>query len=119
MNINKIRRLVIQERVTLRFTDHAIIEARKDNLTVEDWKTTASMENLLRTMVYEHCFLISLRMVSYPVISCENTSLAQRKWSALQLTCPMHKNGNQIGKNANEKNAGKALPTRMSWPATS
>jgi uncharacterized protein DUF4258 len=36
MNINRIRRLVIQERVTLRFTDHAIIEARKDGLTVED-----------------------------------------------------------------------------------
>jgi len=30
------RRLLTQERVTLRFTDHAIIEARKDGLTVED-----------------------------------------------------------------------------------
>jgi len=70
MDTNRMRRLLTQERVTLRFTDHAIIEARKDALTVEDWKTTASMENLLRTMVYEHCFLISLRMMSYPVMSC-------------------------------------------------
>ena len=36
MDINRVRRLLAQERVTLRFTDHAIIEARKDGLTVED-----------------------------------------------------------------------------------
>ena len=36
MDIRKIRRLLVQEKIDLRFTDHAIIESRKDGLTTED-----------------------------------------------------------------------------------
>ena len=36
MDINRVRRLIRQGTITLRFTDHAITEARKDGLTVDD-----------------------------------------------------------------------------------
>ena len=36
MDIDRVRRLIHQGTITLRFTDHAIIEARKDGLTVDD-----------------------------------------------------------------------------------
>ena len=36
MDINRVRRLICQGTITLRFTDHAITEARKDGLTVDD-----------------------------------------------------------------------------------
>ena len=40
MDIRKIRKLLVQEKVDLRFADHAITEARKDGLTVEDLEDT-------------------------------------------------------------------------------
>ena len=36
MDIDQVRRLIRQGTGTLRFTDHAIIEARKDGLTIDD-----------------------------------------------------------------------------------
>ena len=36
MDIDRVRRLIRQGTVTLRFTDHAITEARKDGLTIDD-----------------------------------------------------------------------------------
>ena len=36
MDIDRVRRLIRQGTITLRFTDHAITEARKDGLTVDD-----------------------------------------------------------------------------------
>ena len=36
MDIDRVRRLLRQGTITLRFTDHALIEARKDGLTVDD-----------------------------------------------------------------------------------
>ena len=36
MDINRVRRLLAQGKVTLRFADHAVTEARKDGLTAED-----------------------------------------------------------------------------------
>jgi hypothetical protein len=40
MNLVKVRRLLAQGRVVLRFIDHAIIEGRKDGLTSEDLEET-------------------------------------------------------------------------------
>jgi hypothetical protein len=36
MNIVRVRHLLSQRRITLRFSDHAFIEARKDGLTTAD-----------------------------------------------------------------------------------
>jgi Domain of unknown function (DUF4258) len=36
MNIDRVRRLLAQQRIALRFADHAVIEARKDGSTTED-----------------------------------------------------------------------------------
>ncbi len=36
MDLHKVHKLFAQERVHLRFADHAIIEGRKDGLTAED-----------------------------------------------------------------------------------
>jgi len=41
MDIEKVRRLLAQGRVALRFADHAVIEGRKDGLTAEDLEDTA------------------------------------------------------------------------------
>ena len=40
MDINRVRSLLAQAKATLRFTDHAVIEARKDGLTAEDLENT-------------------------------------------------------------------------------
>jgi len=40
MDIGKVRRLLSRRKAVLRFTDHAIIEARKDGLTAEDLEET-------------------------------------------------------------------------------
>jgi hypothetical protein len=40
MDIRKIRRLLAQEKIALRFTDHALTEGRKDGLTAEDMEDT-------------------------------------------------------------------------------
>lgn len=40
MDIRKLRRLLTQGKIDLRFADHAITEARKDGLTVEDLEDT-------------------------------------------------------------------------------
>ena len=40
MDIGKIRKLLAEGKVELRFADHAITEARKDGLTVEDLEDT-------------------------------------------------------------------------------
>jgi hypothetical protein len=40
MDIRKIRRLLVQEKIDLRFTDHALTEGRKDGLTAEDMEDT-------------------------------------------------------------------------------
>jgi hypothetical protein len=42
MDIHRLRRLLAQEKLTLRFTDHAVTEARKDGLTAEDLEDTAT-----------------------------------------------------------------------------
>jgi hypothetical protein len=47
MNIHKVRRLLAQEKVALRFTDHAVIEARKDGLTVDDLEQAVSGGELI------------------------------------------------------------------------
>jgi hypothetical protein len=39
MDIRKIRRLLAQEKIALRFTDHAMTEGQKDGLTAEEWRT--------------------------------------------------------------------------------
>ena len=36
MNLRRVRQLLAQGKITLRFADHAVIEARKDGLVVED-----------------------------------------------------------------------------------
>ena len=41
MDIERVRRLLAQGRVALRFADHAVIEGRKDGLTAEDLEDTA------------------------------------------------------------------------------
>ena len=40
MDIRRIRRLLVQRKIDLRFADHAITEARKDGLTAEDLEDT-------------------------------------------------------------------------------
>ena len=40
MDIEKVRRLLAQGGVALRFADHAVIEGRKDGLTTEDLEDT-------------------------------------------------------------------------------
>ena len=47
MDIRKIRRLLAQEKIDLRFTDHAITEGRKDGLTAEDMEDTIIQGNLI------------------------------------------------------------------------
>jgi hypothetical protein len=47
MDVNRVRRLLAQERVALRFTDHAVIEARKDGLTAEDLEDTITKGELV------------------------------------------------------------------------
>ena len=42
MDIEKVRKLLAQGRIALRFADHAIIEGRKDGLTTEDLETTVA-----------------------------------------------------------------------------
>src|SRR5436190_12571723 len=40
MDITRVRRLLTRTKATLRFTDHAVTEARKDGLTAEDLEET-------------------------------------------------------------------------------
>jgi len=40
MDLERIRRLLARRRVSLRISDHALIEARKDGLTTEDLEAT-------------------------------------------------------------------------------
>ena len=40
MDVHRLRKLLAQEKLTLRFTDHAVTEARKDGLTAEDLEDT-------------------------------------------------------------------------------
>jgi hypothetical protein len=47
MNINKVRKLLAQGKVVLRFADHAIIEARKDGLIVEDLEAIVTTGELI------------------------------------------------------------------------
>jgi len=47
MDIDKVRRLLAQGKVTLRFADHAIIEARKDGLTAEDLEDAITKGELI------------------------------------------------------------------------
>ena len=42
MDIHRRRRLLTQEKLTVRFSDHAVIEARKDGLTAEDLEDTVT-----------------------------------------------------------------------------
>jgi len=42
MDLDRVRRLLAQNKVTLRFIDHAVIEARKDGLTAEDLEEAAT-----------------------------------------------------------------------------
>jgi hypothetical protein len=42
MNLNRVRQSLAQGKVTLRFADHAVIEARKDGLIVEDLENTVT-----------------------------------------------------------------------------
>jgi hypothetical protein len=48
MDVERVRRLLAQGRVTLRFTDHAVIEGRKDGLTAEDLEDTAVNGEVIR-----------------------------------------------------------------------
>lgn len=47
MDIETVRRLLTQRKVTLGFADHAIIEGRKDGLTTEDLETTISQGDII------------------------------------------------------------------------
>jgi hypothetical protein len=47
MNLNRVRQLLAQGKVTLRFADHAVIEARKDGLVVEDLEKTVTTRELI------------------------------------------------------------------------
>jgi hypothetical protein len=47
MNLKRVRQLLAQGKVTLRFADHAVIEARKDGLVVEDLENTVTAGELL------------------------------------------------------------------------
>lgn len=47
MNLNKVRQLLAQGKVGLRFADHAVIEARKDGLVGEDLENTVTKGELI------------------------------------------------------------------------
>jgi hypothetical protein len=47
MNLNRVRQLLGQGKVELRFADHAVIEARKDGLVAEDLENTVTQGELL------------------------------------------------------------------------
>ena len=48
MNIEKLRKLLKEKRVTLRFTDHAFIEARKDGLIADDLKQAVTTGEVIK-----------------------------------------------------------------------
>jgi len=47
MNLHRVRQLLAQRKVTLRFADHAVIEARKDGLVAEDLENTVTTGELI------------------------------------------------------------------------
>src|SRR5215510_5612622 len=47
MNLHRVRQLLAQKKVTLRFADHGVIEARKDGLVVEDLENTVTTGALI------------------------------------------------------------------------
>ena len=55
MDIDRVRRLIHQGTVTLRFTDHAITEARKDGLTVDDLEQVFT-EKSSKITTCERCY---------------------------------------------------------------
>jgi hypothetical protein len=57
MNIDRLRRLLAQEKLTLRFTDHAVTEARKDGLTAEDLEDTVTEGEIIEDYGVRALFL--------------------------------------------------------------
>ena len=47
MNLKRVRQLLAQGKGVLRFADHAVIEARKDGLVVEDRENTVTAGELI------------------------------------------------------------------------
>jgi len=47
MNLKRVRQLLAQGEIGLRFADHAVIEARKDGLIVEDLENTVTTGELI------------------------------------------------------------------------
>jgi Domain of unknown function (DUF4258) len=47
MNLTRVRQLLLQEKVRLRFADHAVIEARKDGLIGEDLEKAVTTGELI------------------------------------------------------------------------
>jgi len=47
MDVHRVRKLVTRGKVTPRFTDHAVIEARKDGLTAEDLENAVAEGKLI------------------------------------------------------------------------
>ena len=69
MDIEKVRKLLAQGRIALRFADHAIIEGRKDGLTTEDLETTVANGQVIEDYG-AHFSCTSQQAIGYLATSC-------------------------------------------------